>query len=92
MSEAHKSHKKEYFIVFFVLFVLTVLELWVPEWDTTKTLKTSMLIFLACVKAWFVAYFFMHLKEETKYLKYIAAIPISAALYTIMVALETYYR
>lgn len=91
-SEAHHSHKKTYFIIFFVLAVLTVLEIYIPELDTTKFAKASSLTFLALGKAFLVAYYFMHLKEETKWLKFIAAIPVSAALYATMVVVETLSR
>ena len=93
MSEStHKSHKKEYFIVFAALTILTVLELMVPEMKWPYSLHASSLTTLAIVKAFLVAYFFMHLKEETRWLKFIAVIPVTAALYTTMVAVETLAR
>jgi cytochrome c oxidase subunit 4 len=90
MAEVHKSHKKEYFIVFFILFILTVVEIYVPETNLTKAVKGALLTFLACVKAFFVAWFFMHLKEETKWLWFIALIPVSAGIYATVVCLENY--
>jgi caa(3)-type oxidase subunit IV len=88
----HKSHKKQYFIVFAALAILTVLELIIPELNTTTFLKSSSLTILAVGKAFLVAYFFMHLNEETKWMKFIAAIPISAAFYATMVCCETLFR
>lgn len=88
----HKSHTKEYIIIFFVLGILTVIELFIPDLDATKLAKGSALTFLAVAKAAVVAYFYMHLKEETKWLKFIAAIPISAAIYALVVVLESLYR
>lgn len=88
----HHSHKKTYFAIFFILAVLTVLEIYIPELKTTKFAKASSLTLLALGKAFLVAYYFMHLKEETKWLKFIAAIPVTAALYATMVVVETLSR
>ena len=66
----HKSHKKEYFIIFIILAVLTALEIWVAEVEgLSKVGKGSALTFLAVGKAFLVAYYYMHLKEETKWTK-----------------------
>lgn len=89
---AGKSHKKEYFIVFGMLTLLTVLELMIPEYVTHYGLKASSLTALAIGKAFLVAYFFMHLKQETRWLKFIAAIPISAAFFAAMVVIESVVR
>lgn len=91
-AQPHKSHKKEYLIIFAVLAILTAVEIAIPELDTTKFLKASSLTFLAVGKAFLVAYYFMHLKEETKWMKFIAAVPISAVLYATMVVCETLFR
>ncbi|MBL7665607.1 MAG: cytochrome C oxidase subunit IV family protein [Bacteriovoracaceae bacterium] len=88
----HKSHKKMYFIVFGALAVLTVLELLVPDMKWPYALHSSSLTALALIKAFLVAYFFMHLNEEQRWLKFIAIIPVAAVLYTAMVAVETLSR
>ncbi len=94
MSETHhhKSHKAEYFIVFVVLGVLTVLELMIPGLKTLYAYKAAGLVGLAIAKAFVVAYFYMHLKDERGWLKFIAAIPIVAAVYAIMLILESTFR
>lgn len=92
-QKEHKSHQKEYLIVFFVLGLLTVLELLIPgQHQLSKLQKSSSLIGLAVSKAFIVAYFYMHLKDETKWLKVIAMVPISAVLYTVVLMLESFYR
>ncbi len=89
----HKSHKKEYFIVFIVLALLTALEIWVAEIHAlTKFQKGSALTLLAVGKAFIVAYYYMHLKEETKWLKFIAAVPIMAGVYATVLCLEATFK
>lgn len=88
----HKSHTKEYIIVFVVLSLLTGLELLIPGLATPYHYKAIGLVGLAMGKACIVAYFYMHLKEETRWLKLIACIPLSAALYAATLILESMYR
>ena len=88
----HKRHKKEYIIVFFVLGILTILEIWAAELDMSKFKKGTALTAFAVVKAGIVAYYYMHLKEETKWTKFIAAVPIMAALYAFVLCLEAVYK
>ncbi|MFN0205121.1 MAG: cytochrome C oxidase subunit IV family protein [Planctomycetota bacterium] len=57
-----------------------------PHWTT------SALLALSVVKAGLVGMFFMHLKHETKWLKFIAVLPAIAALYAVMLGAEAFYR
>lgn len=91
-NHQHKSHTKEYIIVFFVLSLLTALELMIPGSKIAYNLKAIGLIGLALGKAFTVAYFYMHLKEEKAWLKTIAAVPISAALFAVVIILESQFR
>lgn len=88
----HKSHKKEYIIIFVVLAVLTGLEIWLAELSMSAIKKGSGLTFLAIAKAFLVAYYYMHLKDETKWMRFIAAIPIMAAVYATVLCLEAIYK
>ncbi len=89
----HVSHKKLYWFIFFALAFLTAVELWIPGLTSiAKIYRDSSLILLAFGKAFLVAYFFMHLNEETKWLKFIAAVPISAAIYGTVLILESMFR
>jgi cytochrome c oxidase subunit 4 len=89
----HKSHKKSYIIIFVVLAVLTALEIWAAEIPgLSKFQKGSALTGLALGKAFLVAYYYMHLNEETKWLKFIAAIPIMAAVYATVLCLEASFK
>ncbi len=91
-THEHKSHTLEYMIVFVVLSVLTGLELAIPGLKTEYYLKATGLIGLALGKAFVVAYFYMHLKEEKAWLRFIAALPISAGIFALVVILESIYR
>ncbi len=93
MSEVHHhSHKKLYIIIFFVLTILTGVEILIPELEIAYYLKASSLVGLALGKAFVVAYFYMHLNEETKWLKWIAAVPCSAFLYAAVLIAESMFR
>lgn len=88
----HKSHFKEYMIVFVVLAVLTIVELFIPGANVPHSYKAASLTLLAVGKALIVAYFYMHLKEEKRWLKIIAAVPISAVIFAVAIILEGMYR
>lgn len=88
----HHSHAKKYWLVFALLAALTALELWAAEGGFAYAIKASSLTFLALAKAFAVAYWYMHLEDEKGWLKFIAAIPISAGIYALVVILESVYR
>jgi caa(3)-type oxidase subunit IV len=88
----HPSHTKEYIFIFFLLTALTIVELMIPGLNTPYAYKAIGLIGLAFGKACIVAYFYMHLKEETVWLKLIAAVPLSAVIYAVGLILESHYR
>ncbi|MES2526919.1 MAG: cytochrome C oxidase subunit IV family protein [Bdellovibrionota bacterium] len=93
MSEAnHANHRKEYYKVFFMLTALTIIELIIPNMTLTKMAKGSSLTFLALGKAGIVGWSYMHLKDETKWMRFVALIPISAFFYALFVVLESMYR
>ncbi len=93
MSEGtHKSHTKEYMLVFLALAVFTAIELVIPELNISYASKAFGLTLFAFAKAFCVGYFYMHLNEEKRWLKFIAVIPVSAFLYFIVLVLESTYR
>jgi cytochrome c oxidase subunit IV len=72
------ANRKEYFVIFGVLTFLTILEVVIAQVPGIgKGLVVSALILLAVVKAACVALFYMHLKHETKVLKWTVAIPLA---------------
>ena len=92
METVHKSHFKEYMLVFLGLALLTVAELIAAEAGWSYFMKASSLTLLAMGKAFMVAWYYMHLNEELAWLKFIAAIPLSAVLFAVVVILESIYR
>lgn len=87
------SHKKSYIVIFVVLAILTAIEIWVAEIPgIAKFHKGAALTLLAVGKAFIVAYYYMHLNEETKWLKFIAAIPIMAGVYATVLCLEATFK
>ncbi len=88
----HHSHTKKYLWVFAGLAILTALELVAAEIETHYFFKASSLTLLAIAKAAAVGYWFMHLEEESCWLKFIACIPLAAVAYTTVVVLESLYR
>ncbi len=92
-TNTYKGHTKLYIIIFIILAVLTVLELAIPGLkNVSYAIKATSLTLLAVAKAFCVAYFYMHLNEESRWLKFIAAIPITAAIFAVMVILDSVYR
>jgi cytochrome c oxidase subunit 4 len=91
-TQVYHSHKKKYFMIFILLAVLTIAELIAAEAGFSYTLKAASLTILAVGKAFAVAYWYMHLDEEKGWLKFIAAIPISAVIYAVVLILEALSR
>ena len=91
----HKAHVRGYMRVFFGLIVLTVLEVGVahPSLAVAKNLLVPALVVLALGKAAIVALYYMHLKGETKFMKWTVAFPIAfPALYAFILIAEGMYR
>ena len=92
-TQEHQSHFKEYMAIFFLLTFFTIIELFIPSVKSLSTLfKGVLLTGLASLKAWLVAYYYMHLKDEKLWLKLIALIPLSAAGYAYFLVLESVFR
>ena len=89
------SHKATYITIFLVLGFLTVVEVSVPQVYASpydKHLKMLLLVGLAVSKACLVALYFMHLKWEKPWLKWIALMPAYMGIFAVILMLETLYR
>lgn len=91
-THAYHSHAKKYFIIFGLLTVLTIAELIAAEGGFPYMAKAVSLVVLAMGKAVAVAYWYMHLDEEKGWLRFIAAIPLTAFIYGAVVIMETLAR
>jgi cytochrome c oxidase subunit 4 len=90
---AHGATKKEIWTVFVVLIVLTGLELGVVYLRIGKWAMITALIGLALAKAYTVAMYYMHLKGETKIMKFMVYLPMMfPALYAIVLMVEAIAR
>ena len=90
-----QSQKATFFTVFAILTFLTVVEVFIPqvysaEWNSHT--KMLLLCGLAISKAVLVGLYFMHLKWEKPWLKYIALMPVYMGVFAIILMLETVYR
>jgi cytochrome c oxidase subunit 4 len=93
-AHEHKPNIREYMIIFVVLAVLTVLEVGVAKVPGVSKVAMSLaLIGLALTKAAIVALFYMHLKHETKVLKFTVALPMAApTIYALVLISEAAWR
>lgn len=94
VAHGHAPNRKEYMIIFVVLFVLTVLEVAVAQIPgISKTLLGIALVSMALTKAACVAFFYMHLKHETKILRWSVVVPFSApVIYALVLIAEGAWR
>ena len=91
----HPSQKATFFTVFLVLAFLTVVEVFVPEvYASEWNRQTKMLLLtgLAISKAVLVGLYFMHLKWEKPWIKWIALMPVYMGIAAVLLMLETVYR
>lgn len=91
----HKPNRKEYWVIFVLLLVLTLLEVVIaqPALGISKTPMRLGLVGMALAKAVLVALFYMHLKHETRILRYTVAIPLATpALYAVVLISEAAWR
>lgn len=91
----HDSQRATYISIFLTLSFLTFLEVYVPsvyasEWS--DIIKMLLLVIMAFTKAGLVAMFFMHLKHEAKWVRWIGYMPIYMAFAVIIIMIETVYR
>jgi cytochrome c oxidase subunit 4 len=89
------SRRGRYLAVFGLLFVLTVLEVAVasPALGISRVPLVASLVGLAVAKAALVALFFMHLKDETRALRWTVLLPcVFPVLYALILIAEAGWR
>lgn len=95
--QVHSSHRlsaadlKWYLLIFLFLTFSTILQIILKN-HLAVAINVYFQIIISLIKVVFVALFFMHLKEESLWLKFIAAIPLFAVLYTVFITVESIIR
>jgi cytochrome c oxidase subunit 4 len=94
MSETAHASRKQYVLIFVALAVLTALEVGLVKMPgISKDPMVAGLVLLAITKAALVALFFMHLKWETKIMKWMVGIPLATpALYAVVLIADAVWR
>lgn len=88
-----QDHTRGYVIVFIVLVLLTIVELFIPDLSgISRFFKGIILTLLAVGKAYIVGYYFMHLKDETAWIKAFALLPAVIIIFTAVILLDAHYR
>ncbi len=91
--EITEKDVKFYLTIFVGLSLMTLGQVLIFEYAGLSTLVNSVIqTIIGSVKVILVAYYFMHLKDESLWLKFFATIPLFALLYTVFVAVETIVR
>lgn len=91
--EISEKDVKFYLLIFVALSFMTLAQVIIFQKAGLSALgNAAVQTTIALIKVVLVAYYFMHLKDESKWLKFIAAIPVFAVLYTVFVAVETIIR
>jgi len=102
MSDAHGASKtKTYLIIFVLLGVLTAIEVYIGKHGVGHpnqhqylglTTPRALMLLLAVGKASLVGAFFMHLKWETAWLRFIAVMPACLLFFALWLLAEVIYR
>ena len=86
--EEARGRWRIYLTVFILLFVLTITELFVGDLlPGSKEGQIAMLVVLMMAKALLVVLYYMHLRWESRVLRWVAAIPFSAAIFYVLIVI-----
>lgn len=81
------NSKKTIWRTFWILLFITVFEVSIAFTSIPKEVLLWIFIGLTVVKAYFIIYFFMHLKHEWKALQYSIILPFLLIVYLIFIAM-----
>lgn len=91
--EITEKDVKFYLFIFLGISLMTLGQVLIFEYAGLPSLANSVIqTLIALVKVILVAYYFMHLKDESTWLKFIASIPVFAIIYTVFITVETIVR
>lgn len=83
--EEAKGRWRIYVTVFALLFILTVLELYVNKLIDPKAGQIAALVALMLAKASLVVLYYMHLRWESRVLRWAVGIPFFSALFYVLI-------
>lgn len=86
-EEEARNRWKIYTVIFVALFVLTVLELYVGSLFSEKSAQVAVLVALMLAKASLVVLYYMHLRWESRVLRWLIIIPFFAAVFFLTILL-----
>ena len=78
---------KIYSVVFVALFVLTIVELYVADLIEGKNGQVAALVVMMMAKATLVVLYYMHLRWESRVLRWLVLIPFFAAIFFVTILL-----
>ncbi len=92
---SHKGHDKAHaglntkviWRVFWILLLVTIFEVAISFTGISKTILLYTFITLTIVKAYFIVFYFMHLKFEATALKFSLLLPFVLIIYLIIIAI-----
>ncbi len=86
-EEEARNRWKIYAVIFVALFVLTILELYVNRLFAEKSAQVAVLVALMLAKASLVVLYYMHLRWESRVLRWLIIIPFFAAVFFLTILL-----
>ena len=86
-EEEARNRWKIYLIIFGELFALTILELYVNRLISDKAGQVTVLVALMLAKAALVVLYYMHLRWESRVLRWLIIIPFFAAVFFLAILL-----
>lgn len=86
-EEEARNRWKIYAVVFVALFVLTILELYINRLISDKSGQVAVLVALMLAKAALVVLFYMHLRWESRVLRWLIIVPFFAAVFFLTILL-----
>lgn len=86
-EEEERGRWKIYLSVWTILLVFTILELAITEYMKESRTTVSMLVTLMIGKALLVVLYYMHLRYESRALRWVIAVPFGAGLFFVFIVM-----
>jgi cytochrome c oxidase subunit 4 len=85
--EEARGRWKIYLVVFILLFALTITELFTNQIIEGKAGQVALLVTLMIAKATLVVLYYMHLRYESRVLRWMVAVPFFAAVFFVAIVM-----